>query len=150
MEKLFLHYATGFLSVSGQVKRSYLAVNDKSLTRKIIVNGYKFLNWSKPNSVSKTAAKYLDRRWLLIDIIATKTQYISDCEKIRNRIAHISIEANSDFAGVQRNLFQTERLFEMTPGHLLRTRFRGRRKILAQHYNEVLSEMLLAISDPPQ
>jgi len=46
-------------------------------------------------------------------------------------------------------LFQTERLFEMTPGHLLRTRFRARRKHVLQHYNETLSATLLAITDPP-
>jgi len=149
LERLFLHYVTGGVSLSGRVARSYLAITDESHARRMIVNGFKFLSWAKPNAVRDTAANYLEHGWPLIDMLATQTQHISDCEKIRNRIAHRSMEASNEFAAVQRNLFQTERLFEMTPGHLLRTRFRARRKHVLQHYNETLSATLLAITDPP-
>lgn len=149
LEKLFLHYVTGGSSVSGRIATSYLAINCETHARRMIVNGFKFLSWAKPSAVRDTAANYLDRGWPIIDMLATQSQNINDCEKIRNRIAHRSIEANSDFLAVQRNLFQTERAFEMSPGHLLRARYRGRKKHTIQYYSELLSETLLAITDPP-
>lgn len=149
LEKLFLHYVTGGVSVSGRAAESFLSARDESHARRIVLAAFKFVSWAKPSNVRETATTYLNGGWPLTDMLGVQADTISDCEKIRNRIAHQSIEAQSGFNAVQRNLFQTERIFEMSPGHLLRVRYRGRRKLTLQHYNEVLSTTLQSVADPP-
>lgn len=149
LERLFLHYVTGGASISARHARSYLAARDETHARRMVVNGFRFLSWAKPSAVRETAKNYLENGWPITDVLASKTQDITDCEKIRNRIAHRSVEAAADFAAVQRNLFQTERVFPITPGHVLRTRFRGKSQHVLRHYNDELATALIAITDPP-
>ena len=149
LEQLFFHYVTGGVSISGTFANTFLAIADETHARRLVRAGYNFLSWSKPADVKTMASNYLDRGWPLVDMLGMQTDTLNDCTKIRNRIAHRSAEARNGFSAVQRNLFQTERLFDMSPGQLLRCRYRGRRKLVLQHYNESLASTLQAIADPP-
>jgi hypothetical protein len=149
LERLFLHYVTGGQSISGIGAHTFLSITDERLAKRLVRAGYNFLSWSKPAEVRTMASNYLDRGWPFVDMLGISTETLSDCTKIRNRIAHRSDEAQSHFSAVQRNLFQTERLFEMSPGQLLRCRFRRSKKLIFQHYNETLAQTLQAIADPP-
>jgi hypothetical protein len=150
LERLFLHYVTDGVSLSGVSSVSFLAVKDESHARKLVRAGFRFLSWAKPDSIRETSSHYLKNGWPLVDVLVTKTQDLNDCEKVRNRIAHKSIESESNFLAVQRNLFQTERMFAMSPGHLLRCRYRKKSKSVIQHYHHILHEILEALIDPPQ
>jgi hypothetical protein len=149
LERLFLHYVTGGRSISGSLATSFLSITDEIHARRLVRAGFNFLSWSKPADVKTMASNYLERGWPFVDMLGVYTDTLNDCTKIRNRIAHRSAEAQSGFAAVQRNLFQTERLFDMSPGQLLRCRYRGRRKLVLQHYNESLASTLQTIADPP-
>ncbi|MRG54203.1 hypothetical protein GF108_01220 [Phyllobacterium sp. SYP-B3895] len=149
LEKLFLHYVTGGMSLQGAQANSYLKITDEASARKLIKAGFKFLSWAKPDTIRDTALNYIEHGWPVVDMLATRTQDLSDCERVRNRIAHNSPEAISQFSMVQRNLLTTERLFHLSPGQLLRMRHRKHRKLHIAHYIAVMNEMLEAIIDPP-
>lgn len=150
VERIFLHYVTGGASLSGIQAETYLRVQDETRARQLIRGGYRFLSWAKPSSVCEVSKTYLAKGWPVVDMLAGKTQELSDCEKIRNRIAHHSIESAMEFAAVQRNLFYTERVFAISPGQLLRTRYRGQRVLVMQHYTELLRLTIEALADPSE
>ncbi|MEG3147693.1 hypothetical protein U1839_23840 [Sphingomonas sp. RT2P30] len=148
VERLFLHYVTGGASLSGISANSYLSIDNESHARQLTKAGYKFLSWAKPSEIRSTAQNYIERGWPLVDMMAAKEQALADCERIRNRIAHTSIEADQQFNTVQRNMLTTERLFAITPGQFLRIRSTRLRKLHIGYYIEVMTETLEALLDP--
>lgn len=149
VERLFLHYVTGGLTLQGTAANTYLRLTDEVAARKLTKAGYKFLSWAKPENIRTTAGTYIENGWPLADMMNAKSQDLGDCEKVRNRIAHNSLEARSDFSAVQRNTLQTERLFHLTPGQFLRIRNTRLRKLHIAHYFDVMNDTLTAIIDPP-
>lgn len=149
LERIFLHFVTGGATLNGMAAVSYLNVADEEQAKRLVRGAFRYLSWSKPSTTRVTADTYLTDGWPITPILAARSQDLSDCEKIRNRIAHQSSEAHSDFAAVQRNLFLTERLFPISPGQLLRTRFRSRRQLVIQHYVTTMRDVLTAMIDPP-
>lgn len=149
LEKLFLHYVTGGLSLDGKAANSYLKVTDEAVARRLTKAGYKFLSWAKPQDIRTTADNYIENGWPISGMMSAKSQDLSDCERVRNRIAHNSLEAQINFNVVQRNLLQTERLFSITPGQFLRIRNTRLKKLHIGHYLDVINETLDAILTPP-
>ena len=150
VERLFLHYVTGGTSLGGDSANTYLRVTDMALARKLTRAGWRFLSWSKPQEIRTTADTYIEEGWPISGIMSAKSQELADCERIRNRIAHHSIESLQQFNVVQRNLLHTERLFPISPGQLLRIRSSRLRKLHIGHYLDVMTDTLVAIIDPPQ
>lgn len=149
LEKLFLHYVTGGLSLDGKAANTYLKLKDETAARRLTKAGYKFLSWSKPQDIRTTAENYIENGWPISGMMSAKSQDLSDCERVRNRIAHNSLEALINFNVVQRNLLQTERLFSITPGQFLRIRNTRLKKLHIGHYLDVMNETLGAILTPP-
>lgn len=149
VERLFLHYVTGGPSLAGATANSYLSLTDEVAARKLIKAGFRFLSWAKPQDIRTTAENYIENGWPIVDMLATKTQDLSDCERIRNRIAHNSAEAVQQFNTVQRNTLATVRIFQLNPGQFLRIRNTRMRKLHILHYIEVLNDTLSAILEPP-
>ena len=107
------------------------------------------MSWAKPSAIRDLVTTYIDNGWPIIDMLATKADELADCERLRNRIAHRSPEADQQFKVVQRNLLGTERLFSITPGQLLRARHRKHKVLVLRRYLDVMGETILAITDPP-
>lgn len=149
VEKLFLHYVTGGLSLDGKPANTYLKLTDEMTARRLTKAGYKFLSWAKPQDIRMTADTYIENGWPISGVMSAKSQDLSDCERVRNRIAHNSLEALVNFNVVQRNLLQTERLFPITPGQLLRIRNARFKKLHIGHYVDVMNDTLSAILTPP-
>ena len=149
VERLFLHYVTGGATLKGTIAHSYLRITDEALARKLTKAGYKFLSWAKPQEIRTTAENYIENGWPISEMMNAKAQDLADCERIRNRIAHNSLEALTQFNVVQRNLLRTERLFPISPGQFLRIRNARLRKLHLRHYLDVLNDTLCAILDPP-
>lgn len=148
VEKMFLHYVTGGASLSGVQAESFLSITDSNHARQITKAGYKFLGWAKPADIRTTARTYIRGGWPLVDMMATKEQILADCERVRNRIAHNSLEARQQFGIVQRNYLQTERLFELSAGQFLRMRSTRLRLLHIAHLINTLNETLEALIDP--
>lgn len=149
LERLFLHYVTGGATLGGVGARTYLNVNDEVRARKLTRAGFKFLSWAKPDQTRETADNYLENGWPISAMMNAKSQDLTDCERVRNRIAHNSIESLLAFNVVQRNMLQTERLFPICPGQFLRIRNRRLRELHVGHYLSVMTDTLTAILDPP-
>lgn len=149
LEALFLHYVTGGLSSNGIAAHSFLRADDTAHARRLTRAGIKFLSWAKPSETRTTADTYLRNGWPISSMMSAKAQDLADCERVRNRIAHSSIEADQQFNLVQRNMLQTERIFSLTPGQFLRIRNKRHRKLHLAYYLEVLNETLQAIIAPP-
>lgn len=149
LETLFLHYACGGLSLNGIGASRYLSVNDEARVRAIAKAGQRFLSWAKPSQTRETAQLYLENGWPIAELMSTKEQVLSDCEKVRNRIAHNSIEANTAFKAVQRNIFGTERAFNLRPGQLLRIKMPRTRFSVAYSYIVAMGEVTDALINPP-
>jgi hypothetical protein len=77
-----------------------------------------------------------------------KSQVFSDAEKLRNVIAHDSLESWNGYLDVQRNNFQTERTFRMPPGQLLRARTPRTAISWGEHYFSHFAEAFAAILRP--
>ena len=149
IEKLFLHYVTGGASLKGVQATTYLKIANEDLARKLIRAGWRFLSWGKPEKIRETAQNYIQDGWPICVSMNAKCQELSDCERIRNRIAHKSTESRAQLNVVQRNLLKTERLFLITPGQLLRIRSTRFKKLHIGHYFDVMTETIGAILDPP-
>src|SRR5690606_38483732 len=93
LEKLFLHYVTGGVSRKGVQAATFLNIKDEQHARKITKAGFKFLSWAKPSQTRETASTYISDGWPISDMLSAKSHELTDCEKIRNRIAHNSLEA---------------------------------------------------------
>jgi len=149
IERLFLHYVTGGLTLDGIAPNTFLKLTDEAAARRLTKAGYKFLSWAKPQDTRATADNYLQNGWPISDMMNAKSQDLADCERIRNRIAHNSVEALVGFNIVQRNMLQTERLFPITPGQFLRIRSTRLRKLHIGRYVDVMNDTLVAILSPP-
>lgn len=149
VERLFLHYVTGGASLSGGQANSYLSVADEAHARRLTKGANRFLGWAKPQDIKAIAETYIENGWPLVDMLATKTQVLADCERVRNRIAHNSLEAMQQFGVVQRNYLGTERLFHLTPGQFLRIRNGRLRTLHITHFLDTLTETVAAVFDPP-
>ncbi len=149
LDDLFFHYVTAGKTLKGSDVQSYLNVSDVAAARKLVKGSMKFLSWSKPDTIRETATTYLKDGWPLADIMATGSSDLHDAEKIRNRIAHDSLEARNAFNAVQRNVFGTERIFDITPGQLLRVRHRTKRITNLSSLLAVMEQTITSIIDPP-
>ena len=149
LERLFLHYVTGGRSLDRRRARTFLSVRDENLARRVVLGGASFLSWSTPKDIRDTVENFIDQGWPISDVMRAHAQDLADIEYVRNRIAHESPKARRDFNAVQRNLLKTERLFRLTPGHLLRMRSQRLGKLHIQHYLEVMHATLEAIVEPP-
>lgn len=122
LEELFLHFSSGGETKSGNTPTSRIAGCSREEARQIIKNGHRFLDWSNPRSVKERSAIFFKDGEPFNTQINSISHSFSDAEKIRNMIAHDSLESGIAYIEVQTRLFTAERPFKMTPGHLLRTR----------------------------
>jgi hypothetical protein len=148
VEFLFYHYVTGGLSAQGNPAPSYLNSRDEQVARRMVRGALRFVNWAKPDAIRETALTYIDRGWPIADMMSAQSQELADCERIRNRIAHNSPESVLQFNVVQRNLFATERLFDITPGQLLRVRHKKHQEIHLSRYATVMKLAIESMIDP--
>ena len=149
IEKLFLHYVTGGASLGGAMANTYLSVTDETLARTVTLAGRKFFSWGKRESIQATARNYMENGWPISDMMNERSEALTDCQRIRNRIAHSSLHSRSEFDLVQRHLLRTERIFSITPGQLLRIRSAKSRGLHLEHYLDVMYDTLDTIIDPP-
>ena len=150
VEKLFLHYVTGGVSSAGSVATSYLNVRDEGLARKVTLAGKRFLHWGNPGVIRATADTYIKNGWPISEMMNARSGDLIDCQRVRNCIAHSSLQALEGFRAVQRSVLHTERIFSITPGQLLRIRKPRSTTLYIAHLLDVMYDTLDAIIDPPE
>ena len=122
VETAFLQYCTGGVSIHGVPAKTLLNVKDLDKARALIKGDSRYLDWSNPEAVRRTAGYFIDGGEPFQSAFSVHSSALADAQKLRNAIAHSSIEAQLGFKAVQVRQFSTERTFPMSVGHLLRTR----------------------------
>lgn len=150
VERIFIHYVTGGATLNNLRPTSYLSTTDGTLARNIVKGANKFISWAQADSLAKTAKLYMHEGWPLAVVVSANSQFLSDGERVRNRIAHNSPEAIQQFKIVQRNMLGTERIFDLSPGQFLRIKHTRRRILHIDFYMEVLNQALLTMLEPAE
>lgn len=148
VEKSFLYFCQGGVSLTGVQPVCRLTNCDEVIVRKILTAGQKYLDWAVPGNVRDRAKLFFEDGKPFHDPMAGNAQILSDAQKIRNVIAHDSLEAWNSYTQVQRNNFQTERNFPMSPGQMLRARKAMGTKIFCEIYFDAISQVFAAILRP--
>jgi len=141
VEKAFLYFCEGGTSLNGVQPTCRLAHCTTTEVRSILMsNGMRYLDWSSPGSIRTRANLYFHQGIPFEVSIGGKSAILSDIQKLRNRIAHDSVETANGYREVQRNNFNTERNFDLQPGQLLRIVARKTNKSWGEFYfDELLS-----------
>ncbi|WP_414154016.1 hypothetical protein [Pseudomonas sp. BNK-43-a] len=150
VEQIFLHYATGGITLNNLQPTSHLNTTDRALARNIVKGANKFISWAQADSLAKTAKLYMREGWPLAVVVSANSQFLSDGERVRNRIAHNSPEAIQQFRIVQRNMLGTERLFDLSPGQFLRMKHTRQRILYIDFYMNILTQALIAMMEPAE
>lgn len=148
LEELFLHYCSGGVALGGFTPNSRLSNCTEGDVRAILKMNARFIDWSSPQTVRDRSDLFLRDGEPIRSGIDARSHILTDIEKLRNMIAHDSVEAANAYVEVQRNVFLTERLFKMTPGQLLRTRRRHRPLMSwCAYYLSVMSDAIEGIAN---
>ncbi|BDC49805.1 hypothetical protein F183_A21210 [Bryobacterales bacterium F-183] len=149
VEKAFIHFCQGTTTLNGKQPVCRLANCSADVVRKILTAERKFLDWSDQRYIRDRATLYFDNNGMpFYNPIIGKAHVLADAQKIRNVIAHDSLESWNSYRAVQRNNFQTERTFAMSPGQMLRSRGSGKRKNWGEYYLDEISQIFAAILRP--
>lgn len=146
-EEIILHYVCGGRSINGKQPESLFSTRDPVSVRKFISNSVK-TGWANQSRIRESARLMLRHGWPIHSIWISISQALSDCTKIRNRIAHDSLNSKKEYDDVLRNIFTTNRLFEMRPGQLLRIRLFGWAEILGSKYTKAMIEAIRLSASP--
>lgn len=148
IEKSFIYFCQGGVTLSGVQPVCRLANCDADAVRRILTNGQRYLDWSNQKNIRERAHLFLENGTPFYDPVIGKSNVLSDAEKLRNVIAHDSLESWNGYRGVQRHNYQTERSFNMAPGQMLRTLARKTKHNWGEFYFDQIAETFAAILRP--
>jgi hypothetical protein len=149
VELILVHYIGGGQTLSGRSRVSFVRSQDSVIVKRIVRgHSQKGPSYSNPSKIIETSQVYIEDGWPVSQVFQSKTQILSDAEKIRNRIAHQSDESLLHFRAVQRNILGTERPFRLRPGHLLRIRLDRKRGTVANLCVLAMHEAICAAIAP--
>ena len=148
IERAFIHFCLSGPSLTTVNPVCKLTNCDHVSVRKILTNGHHYLDWSDQNKIRDRSLLFFEKGLPFYDPLAGKSHLLTDLEKIRNVIAHDSLEAWTRYLAVQRSNFSTERTFRFPPGQMLRGRSRTRRKTWAEYYFDEVADCFTSILRP--
>lgn len=103
IEQTFLLYCQGRPSASGQTVGSYLKPRNADHARSLVQSGMTFLEWNSPDNVIDRSKVYLLPDSPIFTAVTTYSSRLSRIRKVRNAIAHSSVEAQTQFLKVVRD-----------------------------------------------
>lgn len=145
VEKAFLYFCCGGQTLNGLQPVRRLAECDSQTAKMILSSGKRYLDWSNQGIIRERAKLFFVDGIPFYDPIIGKSHVLSDAEKIRNVIAHDSLESWNSYRIVQRNNYRTERSFVMSPGQMLRTRVRRTRENWGEFYFDEIFQIFTAV-----
>jgi hypothetical protein len=148
VEETFIYFCLGGPHPDGNRPTGRLVNCDKAGVRKILTAQQRYLDWSDQRMIRGRAHLFFEDGKPFSDPIIGKAQVLSDAEKLRNVIAHNSPESWNGYSEVQRNNFQTERTFAMTPGQMLRARALKLKINWGEFYLDEIAAVFAAILRP--
>lgn len=103
IEQAFLLYCQGKPSKSGRKVRSYLAPRNASHARSLVQSGMTFLEWNSADNVIERSKTYLYPDSPIFTAMTAYRARLSNIRRVRNAIAHCSVEARAHFLKVVRD-----------------------------------------------
>jgi len=120
LREIFLLYCLEKQSTRSPKVKSYLKPKDFAHAEQLIKSSMFFLDWTKPDNVIERAEIYLQNDGHPIKLPYTvNKQQLKEFKRIRNHIAHNSIESQSEYETVLRSYYGVVPLILPTPGHYL-------------------------------
>lgn len=144
LEDAFLSYVAGEPDLSGAPVRSYLVPRDRSHARRIIGSeSGRFLDWADEHVVRERARTYLHPDSPIYTGLAAGSREIQWARRIRNHIAHNSVESREQYRKVVIAMLSVEPLELPGAGELLYmvpTRGAARRRVVLQFLMDALKK----------
>ena len=123
---LFLHCCTARETLAGAVINSKLQCEDWDTAEEILKAGNRFLDWGKPETTKRLSDLIFHKGFPINDVIGPIHSTLIDLQRVRNYIAHDSVEAQREFRKVTLNYIPTGSAEPERAGLLLLTRKRKR------------------------
>lgn len=143
LEEIFILYCQGKPGMSGVPVGSYLSPTSPGHARSLVKSGMTFLEWNSPDNVIARCETYLLPDNPIFLAITTNRERLSNIRKVRNAIAHASVEAAAQLRSVIRSELGVLPPRPMTAGEFLITSDRNapRPQYYLRSYLEVLERV---------
>jgi len=119
LAETFLLYCTGKYSYGRKHVRSFLNPRSVRHATDLIQSAMPFLEWSSPDTVIGRAEVYLDSGFPVKQALTTHRDSLRDMKHLRNHIAHLSRESESEYRKVLRKHYGFIPLNIPCPGEFL-------------------------------
>lgn len=141
VENAFLAFMTGEPTASGVSVERYVSPPSPQHARRMLQGKARFLDWADPSTVIDRGADFLHAEGPLPQAVTQAWNTINYMRKIRNHIAHNSVESAAQYSKVVSTLLLVDPPELPRPGELLQTRprrgpYKGR-EILLGFFSEL-------------
>lgn len=141
VEGVFLAYMVGEPTASGTLAGRYVSPPSPEHARRMLQGRARFLDWAEPSTVIERGEYFLDVEGPLSTAVAQSWNMIDWMRRLRNHIAHNSLESLGQYRKVVTAIMLVDPAIPPRPGELLQARpqrgpFRGR-EVLAGLFSEV-------------
>lgn len=119
MRNVFLLYCCGAQPSGGKRAQSFLYPKTLTHAEELVKSSMPFLDWSSPDAVMQRAASYLKDGYPVKSVLAANLEVLRTLKKVRNHIAHMSLESGTEFKKVLREHYGTVPLTILRPGQYL-------------------------------
>jgi hypothetical protein len=119
IREIFLLYCMEKQPVKKPQVKSFLKAKDFEHTESLIKSSMPYLDWTSPKTVIERAELYLENGHPIKLPYSVNLQPLTEFKKIRNHIAHNSIESQSDFNKVVKNYYGVIPVIIPSPGQFL-------------------------------
>lgn len=119
LENTFISYLTGEQTLGGRQISSHVTPISREHARAIIASSQPFLDWTSPQFVIKRAETYIIGAEPIKTAISSNQSHLTQAKKIRNHIAHNSLESAKEFKPVLVHFLLTAPLNPMSAGEFL-------------------------------
>lgn len=142
-EAVFLAYMIGEPTASGSTAARYVSPPSSEHARRMLQGKAQFLDWADPATVIDRCKYFLDHEGPLSTAVIQATNTLDRMRKIRNHVAHNSVESLRQYRKVVTALILVDPSTPPRPGELLQCRpqrgpYRGR-EVLAALFSEIES-----------
>lgn len=119
MGNIFILYCCGVQPNKRRLIRPYLKPRTLKHAEELIKSSMPFLDWSSPDSVIERAETYLKEGYPIKDVISSNIEPLRDLKRIRNHIAHMSIESHKEYLKTVKRHYGVVPLKVPRPGEFL-------------------------------
>ncbi len=119
LRNVFLLYCSGQQPSGRKLARTFLQPKTISHAETLIKSSMPFLDWSSPDTLIERSEAYLKDGYPVKNPLTTNLVTLRDIKKVRNQIAHMSVESTLDFKKVLKSHFSTVPLRIPRPGEYL-------------------------------